>query len=373
LKSFVRCAARFFSSWWLVFWTAISLGAIGTAASLGSEGSPLPGADSGLVQVPAFSLPNSYFLTPESRSALKTQSEIDRRCTMQGPLNHDSIVAMRACLEKNYYPALLDKLGDRYRVSLRSERIAGVPSQVVTPADGIAPKNQDRVLINLHGGGFMYGTRYGGQIESIPIAAVGRIKVVSVDYRLIPENTPADATQDVLAVYKELLKSYRPQNIGIYGCSAGAVLTGRALARLHLDKDPMPGAIGMLGGGAFPLFGDSQYVIPALLGHPLPYSPQQAAAIQAASAEARDPLLFPGNSPQIMSNFPPTLLVTATRDHGLSSVIATHNQLIKLNVRAELHVWDGVGHCFQFDADLEPSRDAYAVIVRFFAENLGRH
>jgi len=46
--------------------------------------------------------------------------------------------------------------------------------------------NRDRVLINLHGGGF--NSDSGSLIEGVPIANLAKIKVVSVYYRLAPEN-----------------------------------------------------------------------------------------------------------------------------------------------------------------------------------------
>ena len=72
-----------------------------------------------------------------------------------------------------------------------------------------------------------------------------------------------------------------------------------------------------------------------------------------------------------MANFPPSLLVTATRDQALSSVAHTHSRLIKQGVRADLHVCEGLGHAFFFDPDLPQSREVYEVAVKFFDKNLG--
>src|SRR5258707_1314328 len=86
------------------------------------------------------------------------------------------------------------------------------------------------VLINVHGGGFICFAPPESHSESVPIASVGKIKIVSIDYRQAPEYTFPSASEDVEAVYRELLKTYKPGNIGIYGCSAGGALTAQSMA-----------------------------------------------------------------------------------------------------------------------------------------------
>jgi acetyl esterase/lipase len=108
-------------------------------------------------------------------------------------------------------------------------RIAPVPE---TPLQIPADKT-DRVLINLHGGGFKADS--GSLIESVPVANLTQTKVVSVLYRLAPEHPFPAAVEDTVAVYKELLKTYKPERIGIYGSSAGAVLTPEVSGRAAED------------------------------------------------------------------------------------------------------------------------------------------
>src|SRR5262249_25733851 len=108
-----------------------------------------------------------------------------------------------------------------YPVSIEKRKIADVHVLVFTPRGGISKQNKDWVLINLHGGG--WSIAYADLIElieSIPISSIGKVKVISVDYRQAPQYRHPAAIEDVAAVYQEVIKEYRPQNVGIYGCSA---------------------------------------------------------------------------------------------------------------------------------------------------------
>src|ERR1700691_6012086 len=129
-----------------------------------------------------------------------------------------------------------------YPVNVEETSIAGVRTDIITPLV-TSEVNGSRVLINLHGGGF--NSDSGSLIEGVPIANLAKIKVVSVYYRLAPENPFPAAVDDVVAVYKELLKTYKPKKIGIFGTSAGATLTAEVASKLKQAKLPMPGALGM--------------------------------------------------------------------------------------------------------------------------------
>ena len=144
-----------------------------------------------------------------------------------------------------------------YPVNMEKSTIAGVPVKIVTPLN-VPADRQNRVLINLHGGGFT--ADWGSSIETIPIANLTQTKVVAVLYSLAPEHPFPTAVNEAVAVYKELLKTYKPQNIGLYGTSAGAVLTAEVASRLRQLGLPLPAALGIFSGsGDFARFGDSIY------------------------------------------------------------------------------------------------------------------
>ena len=224
----------------------------------------------GSVSVPAFLASESALLSEETHNALKQARElqsksIDACPSIEGATDQDDIPAIRRCQADAFYKTpLYRRMRDLYAVEVTATEIAGVHAEVFMPATGLAPGNERRVLINLHGGAFLVGSRTVSHLESIPIAFVGRIKVISVDYRMAPEYSFPAASEDVALVYRELLKTYSPKSIGIYGCSAGGVLTAETVAWLQKESLPVPGAVGMFcGAGGYWTDGDSGYIGPA--------------------------------------------------------------------------------------------------------------
>src|SRR3954451_6516541 len=116
----------------------------------------------------------------------------------------------------------LGGLHHRYNWSEAVEdKTAGIPVHIVKPER----LPDDKVLLNLHGGGF--NSDSGSYTESTPIAGYSKIKVVSVLYGWAPEHAFPAVFDDSAAVYKELLKTYTPSRIVPYATSAGAMLTAQ--------------------------------------------------------------------------------------------------------------------------------------------------
>lgn len=354
-----RCWAKLASNVaGLLSFAVVAIGAQGAAAQSAAP-PPAPA-----ITVPSFSLPYSSFNSPEAVALLEQMRKT-------GPIPPNSSVAF----SRDYYDKQnsdrVRRMRAIYQVKVVEDVIGGVRVQRVTPTAGIAPKNRARVLINLHGGAFMWGANSGALAEAVPIAALGRIEVVTVDYRMAPEFRFPAASQDVAAVYKALLAKFSPKAIGIYGCSAGGILTAESVAWIVSKKMPVPGAIGTFCGSLAEFGGDSAYFGPASTGQ----KPDGAAlSINSipyfAGARADDPLVLPGVSKSLLARFPPTLLITGTRDFAMSSVLHSNELLQDAGVRTELHVWDGMPHAFFVDPEPRESQQAYRAIVQFFQRTL---
>jgi acetyl esterase/lipase len=194
-----------------------------------------------------------------------------------------------------------------------------------------------------------------------------------VDYRLAPEHQFPAASEDVAAVYRELLKTYPPKNIGIYGCSAGGVLAVEAVAWFQAHQLPQPGAIASLCATGVELTGDSSYLSPLLTGAGSSGKPQHLADIPYfKGVDPKDPLALPSVSAALLAQFPPTLLLAGGRDFSVSSITTMHRKLKAAGDDSELFVFDGLWHAFLVYPRLPESRETYAIIDRFFSAHLGR-
>ena len=253
---------------------------------------------------------------------------------------------------------------------LVEETMAGVPVRVVTP-EGMPAANRDKVLLNLHGGGF--NSDSGSYTESIPIASYTKIKVVAVLYRLAPEHPYPAAVDDSIAVYKHLLKTYQPNRIVIYGTSAGAILTAQVAARLKQLGLPLPAALGIFSGfGDFARDGDSiaMYALGGLSGHLDPPQPEPRLAEYVASTDPHDPVLSPIFSD--LHGLPPTLFVTSGRDLLLSGTVNLHRAYLNAGVDARLVVFDALPHAFWYDSALPEAIEANHIMANFFVEHVAK-
>jgi len=342
-----------------------------TATSLLAQNKPAKPvfAEDGSVKVPAFDLPASDLSSAEARKAQAMRAKMPG-----GPPPLDiPIAVMRKGLEAMMAPQVA-RMRELHPVDVADQAIGGVPTRVITPKGKSFDKQ--RVLINLHGGGFSMCADACALLESVPIAEMGGYKVVTVNYRMGPEARHPAAPEDVEKVYRELLKTYKPQHIGLYGCSAGGMLTAQMASWLPAHGLPQVGAAGIFGAGAVPMFtGDSAWIAAAIDGSfPAPAKPGETMADMTRGyfdgADMKDATISPGFHPEVLAKFPPTLIITGTRSMDMSPAIFTNSQLLKAGVRSTLIVEEGMGHCYIYQPDLPEAKDGRQAIVNFFRENL---
>ena len=256
-----------------------------------------------------------------------------------------------------------------FPVNVEEKTIGGVRTDVITPME-MPEANRQRVLINLHGGGFNADS--GSLIEGVPICNLAKIKVVSVYYRLAPENPFPAAVDDVVAVYKELLKSYKPDRIGIFGTSAGATLTAEVTVKLRQLGIAQPGAVGMFSSHPdFSRVTDSMqlFTLDGLAGPWTPSVPNHPPADPyAGKTDPHDPVLSPLFAD--LKSWPPSLSLTSTRDLLLGDTSMFHLALLRAGNDAQLVVFEALPHAFWYHFELPETREALDIMAKFFQEKL---
>lgn len=317
--------------------------------------------------VPTLQPDGSVLLGPRSIPLPATLSAQARAAMSQAPFPDLPLPQMREFMRQLGLKAT-PALEINYKVTARSAKIGGVKITILTPAN-IPPDKRDRVLLHVHGGAFSLCDDACSFMEAIPIAGLTHTKVVSVDYSLAPENPFPIAVDEVVSVYRDLLKTHRPERVAIFGSSAGAVLSAEVVAKIKQQGLPMPAALGFFSGAAdMARMGDSLSLYDAR-GFSDP-SKQQSAGYYLGKIRADDPIASPIYSD--LHGFPPTLLMTSTRDLFLSGTSNFERALHAAGVRTEFVNFDGLTHTFWLTPNTPEALEALQRQADFFDRELGR-
>jgi len=84
-------------------------------------------------------------------------------------------------------------------------------------------------------------------------------------------------------------------------------------------------------------------------------------------------MITPADFSATLPGYPPTLVVTGTRDVAMSNAVMTHARLLTAGVDAELFVQEGLGHGhFTVMPGTPEATTAHAIMWRFFDRRLAR-
>lgn len=330
----------------------------------------------GEVTIPSMTLPMSDGLSPEARQFYTTFLQ-----TLPGSMfaEADEPWEVARARWQPVWTMLVQQARTIYGVDVARETRGSVEVDVITPSVGVSAGNTRKVVVFAHPGGFCNGK--GAISEAIGLSAVSGLTVVSVDYALAPESKFPAQVEQVIEVYRALLADRQPEQIAFVGTSAGAQILQMSVARLIIDGLPRPSSLTLFRAGLSPWLaanggrGDTGHYGAALEGYifhggSAPRAGSGNADVVfdgVAPADRLRPDIAPLFSPDILRQFPPTLLMSGARDEALSGVLVSHRALIAVGVPTELHVWEGLCHGFWLVAGLPETTDAYRTAARFMA------
>ncbi len=280
-----------------------------------------------------------------------------------------ALINMRAEQINKTLPGLREKFG----VKSEQVTIAGVNCYILTP-DNVPEQNRNRLLVHVHGGGYVFGPGESATREAILMAGIGKFKVISIDYRMPPDFPYPAAMDDAMSVWKEVIRTNDPKKMAIFGTSTGGGMTLAMVLRARTEGLPLPGATApgtpwsdMTKTGD--TFFTNERVDNILVSNDGWLG--DAAKLYANGHDLRDPQLSPVYGD--LTGFPPTVLTSGTRDLFLSNTVRVHRKLRQAGVIADLHVFEGQSHAqYAGDPDAAETTEHFGELTAFFDRHLAK-
>ena len=266
-----------------------------------------------------------------------------RRALPPGDLRQN-LLRVAEQMMMQYENVTLETHESLFDVQIEAIEIAGVNAFRIRPSR-IAKSLQGRIFIHAHGGGHFMGGGIMAAREGAMIAASSGIEVVSVDYTLSTVSPFPAALNDLVTVYQELLSSLPGQRIAVGGSSAGGNLTLAMVLRLKELPVSLPGALFVGTPNADLLYTGDTIITNEYVDNTLPTVEgvsRAAAKLYAGDFDLKNPLISPLYGDYV--GFPPTYLVSGTRDLLLSDTVKVHRKLRDAGVVADLNVFEGIPH-----------------------------
>lgn len=246
--------------------------------------------------------------------------------------------------------------------------VNGIPGEWITPKDAAT----DRVLLYLHGGGYVLRTPRVHRVLVGRLARAAGVRAFMVDYRLAPEHPFPAALEDAAAAYRGLIADgISPSRIVITGDSGGGGLTAALLLHLRDAGDPLPAAACLISAMLDCTFsGDSL----ADLQKRDPFMRLKDVAMMAAhyygDHDPRDPLVSPVFAD--LRGMPPLLVFAGEHEILRAESIRYAENASAAEVDVTLKVWEGMIHAFPLFAGFIPEgKTAIAEIGAFFRQAMG--
>ncbi len=253
-------------------------------------------------------------------------------------------------------------------VSARSVAAGAVPGEWLAPAEAVP----GRVVLYLHGGGYVLGSPTTHRGLAGRLALAGRTRVLLIDYRLAPEHPFPAALDDALTSYRFLLEQGCDlRQIVIGGDSAGGGLALATALALRDRGEPLPAA----------LFIISPWTDLTFSGESIHARADRDPLLQPNSSDwlvdvyaNGHPLTHPYISPLFadLHGLPPVFIQVGSEEILFDDSARLEVKLKQAGVPVEMEVWEGMWHVFQAFVPYVPeAQEAISHIGQFIEKTLG--
>jgi monoterpene epsilon-lactone hydrolase len=269
---------------------------------------------------------------------------IEQRTTLDAILRQSSFPPGSDVKEqRRQLKALLSAVPLPPDLTVTAASLGGVPTAEIE-IDGVEPRN---VVLYFHGGVYVMGD---AALAADLASQVGRrtqARVISVEYRLAPENPFPAAVDDALAAYEALLHDgIAPSDIVLAGESAGGGLAVATMVNARDHGLPLPAAAYVM----------SPYVDLTLAGATMETKGELDPLLGRENLQERIPDYTAGQEAALglispifadLSGLPPLVIQAGTHEVLLDDAIRLARQAAIADVEVTLAITPGVPHVFQ--------------------------
>jgi epsilon-lactone hydrolase len=260
---------------------------------------------------------------------------------------------------------------DSYQPNVTVTKLGNVNVLDVKPKDW---KDNGKVLVYLHGGGYTFFDANSTLGAAAPVANTTGLRVISVDYTLAPLSKLNQTTGEVVSVIQALKdQGYSLNDIAMYGDSAGGGLVAGSVLKMRDGGIGIPAAIVLWSPWTdITRSGDSYHT----LKNADPLIPSDSMLKNMADAyvnpsDQKNPYASPvyGN---FTKGFPPTLIQGGTKEILLSDFIRLYQAIDQANIPVKLDIYEGMPHDFQVLLyNTTESNTSLSKMSKFLHEHLG--
>jgi epsilon-lactone hydrolase len=291
------------------------------------------------LSLPARFIPVPSTVSPEAQKFLGTPAP-ERAAAP--PIADKAAWRAHAAEADRNMQSLLAPLEGLLPARIESTTVGSAVLYEVTP-NAVNEQNKSRAILYFHGGGYYTGGGRSCALMALTLAVAAGCTVYSSDYRMPPDYPYPAAIDDGVAAYRHVISRVKPSHLAVAGISAGGGLAAAVTLKVRDLGLPLPAAALLVtpesdlteSGDTFQTNRYLDIVLPA----PIPDS----IALYADGHDLFDPYLSPIYG-DFTKGFPPTILVSGTRDLFLSNTVNFHRALRRANIETDLHVFEAMPH-----------------------------
>ncbi len=246
----------------------------------------------------------------------------------------------------------MEKVAERVASDVKCEPVnaGGVKAEWIVPP-GAA---DDRVVLYLHGGGYVMGSINTHRAMIARIARASQARALALDYRMAPEAPFPAAVEDSTAAYRWLLaQGYKPNKIVISGDSAGGGLALATLLALRDAGTPLPAAAAPISpwtdmegtGASVKTRADKDPMVGSANLLPM-------AQMYVGNQDPKNPLASPLHGDY--HGLPPLLIQVGDAEVLLDDSTRVSERAKAAGVKVDLEVWDEMMHVWHVFAKILP-------------------